>query len=120
MLNSEIRRAIYILLTFFCGCSVALLVIGHRQAKWARLALANACVTNLRQIEAASKLFASKNYLTNGAPINFPDDLTPYIKLNSQGKIPGCPGDGIYSIKKVGDAPTCSLGTTVTPAHVLP
>jgi hypothetical protein len=57
---------------------------------------------------------------TNGEAINYPDDLTPYIKLNKYSKIPPCPKGGVYSIKKVGDVPTCSLGTTVTPAHVLP
>jgi len=81
---------------------------------------ANACVNNLRQIDAAANQFALEHNLTNGAPINFPDDLTPYIKLNSAGKIPGCPQGGIYHINKVGETPTCSLGTTVTPAHVLP
>jgi|ERR1700722_17117723 len=81
---------------------------------------ANACVNNLRQIEAAANQFALEHNLTNGAPINFPDDLTPYIKLNIAGKIPSCPQGGIYHISKVGEKPTCSLGTTVTPAHVLP
>ena len=57
---------------------------------------------------------------TNGEAINYPDDLTPYIKLNKDGKIPPCPQGGVYSIKKVGDVPTCSLGTTVTPSHILP
>jgi len=81
---------------------------------------ANACINNLRQIDAAANEFALEHGKTNGEAINFPDDLTPYIKLNSQGKIPACPGGGTYSIKKVGETPTCSLGTTVTPAHVLP
>jgi hypothetical protein len=72
------------------------------------------------KIDAAAKQFALENHKTNGEAINFPNDLTPYIKLNSQGKIPGCPGGGIYTIKKVGDKSTCSLGYTVTPAHVLP
>ena len=80
----------------------------------------NICINSLRQIDAAANKFAVEHNLTNGSPINFPDDLTPYIKLNSQGKIPGCPGGGIYTIKKVGDTPICSLGTTVIPAHVLP
>lgn len=80
----------------------------------------NACINNLRQIDAAANQFALEHNLTNGDAIRFPDDLTNYIKLNSAGKIPPCPSGGIYSIKKVGDAPTCSLGTTVNPAHVLP
>jgi competence protein ComGC len=81
---------------------------------------ANACINNLRQIDAAANEFALEHGKTNGETINFPDDLTPYIKLNQQGKIPSCPAGGTYSIKRVGEAPTCSLGTTVTPAHVLP
>jgi Domain of unknown function (DUF4190) len=82
-------------------------------------AQANACINNLRQIDAAANQFALEHGKTNGEAINFPDDLTPYIKLDRQGKIPPCPAGGTYSIKKVGDTPTCSLGTTVTPAHVL-
>jgi hypothetical protein len=81
---------------------------------------ANACINNLRQIDAAACEFALERGKTNGEAIDFPNDLTPYIKLNKEGKIPPCPQGGVYSIKKVGDTPTCSLGTTVTPAHVLP
>ena len=81
---------------------------------------ANACINNLRQIDAAANQFALVNHLTNGDRINFPSDLTPYIKLNKDGKIASCPSGGTYHIGRVGKAPTCSLGTTVTPAHVLP
>ncbi|HTB84885.1 MAG TPA: hypothetical protein VK742_14605 [Candidatus Sulfotelmatobacter sp.] len=80
----------------------------------------NICISQLRFIDAAAQQFALEHSFTNGAPINFPDDLTPYIKLNNVGKIPPCPSGGIYQISKVGEKPTCSLGTTVTPAHVLP
>ncbi len=54
---------------------------------------------------------------TNGEAINYPNDLTPYLPL---GRILSCPKGGVYTVKKVGDVPTCSLGATVTPAHVLP
>jgi hypothetical protein len=81
---------------------------------------ASRCINNLRQIDAAANEFALEHSKTNGEAINYPDDLTSYIKLNKDGKIPPCPSGGIYRIKKVGDVPTCSLGTTVTPAHVLP
>jgi len=81
---------------------------------------ANTCINNLKQIEAAANQFAWENHLTNGDRINFPNDLTPYIKLNREGRIPPCPSGGIYHITKVGETPTCSLGNTVTPAHVLP
>ena len=79
----------------------------------------NACINNLRQIDAAANQFALEHSKTNGEAINFPNDLTPYIKLNSAGKIPGCPNGGVYHISKVGETPTCSLGTNVIPWHVL-
>ncbi len=64
-------------------------------------------------------MFALESHRTNGEAINYPDDLTPYIKLDKDGKIPPCPQGGIYSIKKVGDKPTCSLGTNGNWAHIL-
>ena len=78
------------------------------------------CINNLRQIDAAANGFALEHHLTNGDKINFPNDLTPYIKLNQDGKIPPCPAGGVYHVGRVGKAPTCSLGSSVTPAHALP
>ena len=81
---------------------------------------ANACINNLRQIDAAAQQFALEKEKRTGDTINYPDDLTPYIKLTQDGKIPPCPQGGIYSIKKVGDTPTCSLGTNGNWSHILP
>lgn len=121
------------------GLAIAGLVTGYLGVAWAIFVIplmlaiaipnfvkarstsqANACINNLRQIDAAANQFALEHGKTNGQDINFPEDLTPYIRLNDQGKIPSCPAGGIYSIKRVGETPTCSLGTTVTPAHVMP
>ena len=99
---------------------MALLMFSGLLPRERGVSAANACVNNLRQIDAAANEFALEHGLTNGMPIHFPDDLTPYIKLNSEGKIPGCPRGGVYHISKVGENPTCSLGSTVTPAHILP
>jgi hypothetical protein len=44
------------------------------------------------------------------------DDIAPYFPNG----IPKCPAGGTYTIGKVGEPPTCSLGTNVTPAHVFP
>lgn len=79
----------------------------------------NPCINNLRHIDAAANQFALEKGLTNGQAIRFPADLTPYIKLNSAGKIPPCQNGGVYRISKVGETPTCSM-STLTPAHVLP
>ena len=81
---------------------------------------ANACINNLRQIDAAANQLALEKGKTTGDAISYPGDLTPYIKLNSAGSIPPCPANGTYACDKVGSNPTCSLGATVTPAHVLP
>jgi len=81
---------------------------------------ANGCINNLRQIDAAANEFALEQKLTTGSTINFPTDLTPYIKLNSSSSLPGCPANGIYSDVSIGAIPQCSLGSSVTPAHVLP
>jgi hypothetical protein len=79
----------------------------------------NACINNLRQIDAAKNQWALENNKTNST-VAFVNDITPYIKLDTNGDIPKCPQGGTYTIGKVGENPTCSLGTTVTPAHVLP
>jgi|SRR5208337_1919143 prepilin-type N-terminal cleavage/methylation domain-containing protein len=83
---------------------------------------ANACINNLRQIEAAVQQVAIEKGLHVGDSVNYPDDVTPYIRLNANAQIPGCPAQGTYSLATVGSIPqaTCSLGTTVTPPHVLP
>ena len=81
---------------------------------------ANACINNLRQIDAAANQFALERGKKTGDAITLGTDLTPYIKLNSASSIPGCPAGGTYACASVGTAPTCSLGSTVTPPHVLP
>ena len=83
-------------------------------------AQANACINNLRQIDAAANQWALENGKKTSDSITMNTDLTPYIKLNSAGKIPGCPAGGTYTCNTVGTEPSCSLSTTVTPNHVLP
>ncbi|HUC86164.1 MAG TPA: type II secretion system protein [Candidatus Acidoferrales bacterium] len=81
---------------------------------------ANACINNLRQLDGAANELALEAKLTTGATINFPTDLTPYIKLNASSSLPPCPAGGTYSLPAVGQNPTCSLGNNVTPGHFLP
>ncbi len=83
---------------------------------------ANACINNMRQIDAASQQFAMVNHKSTGDTIDLNTDLTPYIKLNAVGSIPPCPAGGSYTVGAVGEIPqvTCSLSDTVTPAHILP
>jgi prepilin-type N-terminal cleavage/methylation domain-containing protein len=83
---------------------------------------ANACINNLRQIDAAENEWALETGKSSGATApTLTSDLTPYIKLNSGSTIPPCPAGGTYTTFAVGATPqvTCSL-TTTTPPHVLP
>jgi len=83
---------------------------------------ANACINNMRQIDAAANQFALEQKKKTGDTINFPSDLTPYIKLNASSSLPPCPASGTYTCGNVGAIPqvTCSLSSTVTPPHILP
>jgi prepilin-type N-terminal cleavage/methylation domain-containing protein len=83
-------------------------------------AQANTCINNLTKIDTVASEFALENDKKTGDPINYPSDLTPYIKLNRAGSVPGCPAGGIYSETAVGMPPSCSLSNTVTPPHLLP
>ena len=83
-------------------------------------AQANACINNLSKIDGAANQFALEQNKKTGDAISYPADLTPYIKLNSAGSIPPCPAGGTYADPTVGAAPTCSLGSTITPGHVVP
>src|SRR5476649_2726923 len=57
---------------------------------------ANACINNLRQIEAGINQWAMETGQTSGAPIPGISTVSVYIKLNSSGSVPTCPANGIY------------------------
>ena len=71
----------------------------------------NACINNLRQIDAAKNEFALEKGKANGTVVT-EDDIKPYIM---GGTFPTCPSGGKYTIGKVGETPTCSI-----PGHALP
>jgi outer membrane lipoprotein-sorting protein len=74
----------------------------------------NACINNLRQIDAAKNEWALENGKANGA-VATEADIKPYIKLDADGNLPKCPAGGKYTIGKVGENVTCSI-----PGHALP
>ena len=87
---------------------------------------ANACINNLRQIDGAKQQWALENNqtatATPGAPV-----LAIYLGRGTGATINGaaagdvkCPGGGQYTIGDVQTVPSCNIGTTVSPGHVLP
>jgi len=82
----------------------------------------NACINNMRQITAAVNEWALETGQQTGATVSFPNDLTPYIQLNSNSSIPPCPSGGSYAVASVGTIPqvTCSLSTLTAQPHKSP
>jgi hypothetical protein len=72
----------------------------------------NACINNLRQIDAAKQQWALEN---NKSATDVPsrDDLKPYLSRAGSG-FPVCPQGGHYTIDAVGKPPACSI-----PGHSL-
>jgi prepilin-type N-terminal cleavage/methylation domain-containing protein len=81
---------------------------------------ANACISNLRQIDSAINEWALENGKSNGSSVANAQTVSAYIKLNSAGSVPSCPASGTYSTTSVGTIPQviCSL-STLTPTHAL-
>jgi prepilin-type N-terminal cleavage/methylation domain-containing protein len=81
---------------------------------------ANACINNLRQIDGAINEWALETGQASGAAVTIPQ-VSGYIKLNSAGSVPSCPGGGTYIVTTVGSPlqVSCNLSGQ-TPAHKLP
>ena len=82
----------------------------------------NACINNLRQIDAAINEWALENGQNNGAAVASAATVSVYIKLNSAGSVPSCPAGGSYTTTSVGSTPqvTCTLSSLTSSPHKLP
>jgi hypothetical protein len=72
----------------------------------------NACLNNLRQIDAAKQQWALENS-KKSTDVPTQKDLLPYLGRN--GQFPRCPQGGTYTIGSVGESPRCSVA-----GHELP
>jgi len=79
-------------------------------------AQATACISNLQNLEGAINMWALQNKKGSGDAVTM-DDIKNggFIKLDASGNIPGCPGNGTYSVTTVDANPTCSVA-----GHVMP
>jgi len=81
---------------------------------------AKACVSNLKQMDAAKEQWAMDTKAASDATPTWPDDLVgvdAYIKTE-----PTCPSDGEYAANDMTTAPTCTVGENgdaATDDHVL-
>lgn len=97
------------------GIAVAILSPVYRFPQ--KPAPSTTCINNLRQIDAAKQEWGIENK-KSAADIPTWNDLKPYLG-RGDGVLPKCPLGGIYTIGALSNSPTCSLGTTVNPPHVL-
>jgi prepilin-type N-terminal cleavage/methylation domain-containing protein len=84
----------------------------------------NACINNLRQIDASEQQWAlEQKKQTTDTPVASGTDLQPYLGRGSNGELPTCPVDPqnsfptSYTVNNVGTTPTCNIVPTT---HVLP
>ena len=83
----------------------------------------NACINNLRQIDAAINEWALETGQQTGVSLpSGVNTVTAYIKLNSNNSVPQCPANGTYSTSTVGATPqvSCSLSSLSDTPHKLP
>ena len=74
----------------------------------------NACINNLRQIDAGIQQWALENKQTATATATSAN-VTPYLGRGTAGQFPTCPASGTYTLTTVAAKPTCSVAN-----HVLP
>lgn len=70
----------------------------------------NACINNLRQLDAAKQQWALE-FTKTAESVPTAQNVAPYLKGNA---LPVCPSGGTYTINAVGVVPTCSI-----PGHML-
>jgi hypothetical protein len=75
-----------------------------------------ACIFNLALIKAAKEQWALEHHKTTNDTPTW-TDILPYLGSGPAGQMPKCPSGGVYSVGRVGDPPTCSIGG---PNHSLP
>jgi prepilin-type N-terminal cleavage/methylation domain-containing protein len=82
----------------------------------------NACINNLRQIDAAVNEWALETGQSSGATIGGVSTVSAYIKLNVNGSVPTCPAQGTYSTTSVGQPVqvSCSYSSLTDTPHRLP
>jgi hypothetical protein len=96
----------------FVLVSIALIVLGVGVPNFIRARSTRAawpCINNLRLIESAKhQWMLDRGKTTNDVPTW--DDIRSYLPNMWSNGVPVCPGGGIYTLGRVEESPTCSLG----------
>lgn len=98
---------------FFIPLMLAIAIPNFVKAR--NTAMENACINNMRQIEAAKEEWALEKGKSPGE-VPVAADLTPYL---GGGKFPICPSGVTYTIGAVSNAPSCTVhgALEILPTH---
>lgn len=88
---------------FLVGLLAAIAIPNFAKAR--QTAQMNACINNLRMIEGAKQQWALEN---KKVPTDTPTQDEVAAQLRDH-QLPVCPAGGVYSLKSVGEEPTCSI-----------
>ena len=105
------KKSVTIAIAGVCLYSAAVLIPPFIRAR--NTSSPNACVNNLRQLDGAQQQRALENHKASTDVATW-DNIRPYLK-----EIPKCSDGGTYSLGRVIDPPTCSIGSTREPSHSL-
>jgi hypothetical protein len=108
---------IFVLLVLFRFVMIPNFVGGHHYSPM------NACINNLRQIDAAKQQWAWENNKTNFDTVITWNDVTPYLGRGASGSLVSvyCPEDmskkctNSYTLGDLGSRPKCKIN----PTHVI-
>lgn len=81
----------------------------------------NACINNLRQIDAAKQQWVLENIVTNSATVPTWSDVKPYLGRGASGSVASiyCPSDqtkqcsNSYTLENVDTKPKCKIRPTL-------
>jgi hypothetical protein len=114
--SSQFGRLVWVAAIVFIGLLVWAIVIPNFVK--VRSDGGRPCIEIMRELQSAKDQWALEDGKTNGV-MAAENDIKAYVKWDSNGNLPKCPQGGIYTIGKVGEPVTCSLGKT-NRNHVLP
>lgn len=104
-----LRKSLILIFTSALVLSLSVFVSNFIRVR--NTSASNACLNNLRQIDGAKQQWALENGKTTNDIPSW-DDIRPYLGRGPQGDLSGlrCPDGGSYTIGRVADPPTCSIG----------
>src|SRR5438309_193178 len=109
------RSAVF--LTCFT-CAILLVACRHTQPdRYAQSPAFGSCINGLRIVDSAKQYWALEHHASSNAVPTW-DDIRPYVgrgKPQDLGWL-RCPAGGTYTIGRIADPPTCSVGG---PGHTL-